>query len=332
MATIREIAAQAGVSTATVSNVLNNTRKVSGPTRESVLEVVRQRGYTQNALAKTLVTGRSDLVGLLISDLRNPFFPDVAAAFQEQGLLHEVDALVMNTEFDARHTLNCVKRLLRLRVPGIALMTSQTDPLIEGLLIQQEVCAVYLDLGTVQPLVSNLVVDYENGIEQALDHLRSLGHHRVGFIEGTAQFHSIVRRRDAFLTSAAKNGGMETLVMSSDFTMRGGYVACSQLLSRFSPTAIVAVNDVTAIGAMHCAYDRGLRVPADLSLIGFDDISFAEFAQPALTTVRIPRTTLGVQVFRTLWAMIQDPEHTGSSTRVETELIVRGSTAPPKSA
>ena len=268
----------------------------------------------------------------LISDLRNPFFPDVAAAFQEQALLHDVDALVMNTEFDARHTLNCVKRLLRLRVPGIALMTSQTDPLIESLLTQEEVCAVYLDLATVQTRVSNLVVDYESGIEQALDHLRSLGHRRVGFIEGTAQFQSIVRRRDAFLASAAKDGGVETLTMSSDFTMHGGYVACSQLLTRFSPTAIVAVNDVTAIGAMHCAYDRGLKVPEDLSVIGFDDIVFAEFAQPPLTTVRIPRTALGIQAFRTLWAMVQDPEHAGTSALVGTELVVRGSTAPPRNA
>ncbi len=331
MVNIKDVAARAGVSTATVSHVLNGKRKVQPATREAVLNAVRELGYTQNANARTLATGRSDLFGLLISDLRNPFFPDVAAAFQEQSLLHNADALVMNTEYDSHRTLNCVQRLIRLRVPGIAFMTSQTDPLIEELLLDKGICGVYLDLGNVGRLVGNVVIDYDQGIARALGHLCSLGHRRIGYIEGTTQFLSVARRKNAFLESAAKEA-IESCTMASDFSMRGGYVACSQLLTRFSPTAIVAVNDLTAIGAMHCAHDRGLSIPGDLSVVGFDDVNFAEFTQPALTTVRIPRSEIGALAFRELWKMVQDPDHLGSSHLVATELVIRDSTASPKTA
>lgn len=329
MATIRDVAALANVSTATVSHVVNESRRVNAATRARVLDAIRRLGYSRNAAARSLATGRPHLFGMIVSDFCNPFFPEVAAAFQEQALLNDVDALVMNANFDPHRTLSCVRRLLGLQVPAVALMTSQIDPQVCDLLAQNKVSAVYLDLGRVGPFVANVLVDYERGVGAAVEHLAALGHRRIGYIGGSAELQSVARREAAFLASAGAAEGLEISTADCDFTMQGGYVACARLLARLAPTAVVAVNDVVAIGAMHCASDRGLSVPGDLSIVGFDDLTFAEYAQPALTTVRIPRTTIGKLAFQALMEMLSGPEKVGREHGVETALVVRDSTGVP---
>src|SRR5262245_36001063 len=154
MATIKDVASLAKVSAATVSHVVNNSRKVNVDTRARVLSAIRQLGYSRNAAARSLVTGRTNLVGIVVSDLFNPFFAEIAAVFQSQALLNDVDAIVMSADFDPHRTVSCVRRLLGLQAPGIALMTSQIDPQVSDLLVQNRVAAVYLDLGQAGPFVS----------------------------------------------------------------------------------------------------------------------------------------------------------------------------------
>src|SRR5712692_7644535 len=155
IATITDVAARAGVSVATVSYVLNETRKVRPETERRVLSAIRELSYSPNATARNLAVGRSHILGLLISDIRNPFFPEVTTAFQEAANLTDREAIVMNTNYDAQRTTSCVNRLLALRVPGVAVLTSQIDPSIMDALARNGVCAVYLDLGKVKPYVSN---------------------------------------------------------------------------------------------------------------------------------------------------------------------------------
>lgn len=327
MPSIKDVAAHAGVSVATVSHVLNGTRKTRPETAERVRAAVKELGYTQNATARNLAVGHSSMLGLVISDIRNPFFPEITTAFQDQALVHDMDAIVINTNYDAHRTRSCVNRLLALQVPGVAILTSQIDVSIIETLAGKSVCAVYLDLGRVDRHISNILVDYETGIRQAFDHLRELGHEQIGFIGGPPHLHSARRRRQAFLDSAAKGGAIIGRTVDSDFTVQGGYYACSKLMAGFSPTAIVAANDLMAIGAMHCAHDRGLRIPEQLSIVGFDDIFFAECTQPALTTVAVPRGDIGATAFQALWQMIADPAHAGREYRLEAALVVRQSTA-----
>lgn len=270
------------------------------------------------------------MLGLIISDIRNPFFPEVTAAFQEQALLNNMDALVVNTNYDAQRTLNSVKRLLGLQVPGVAVLTSQIDPAIVNLLAEHRVAAVYLDLGRVDSSISNIVLDYEHGIVEALEHLVKLGHRRIAYIGGPVQLHSAQRRRDAFHECAVQMGLDAQTTIDADFTVKGGYFACAKLLAGSAPTAIVAGNDLTAIGVLHRAYDGGLRVPDDLSVVGFDDILFAEFTQPALTTVSVPRIEIGRVAFQALWTMMADPSRAGREYRVGTKLIARQTTATAK--
>lgn len=328
---IRDVAAKAGVSTATVSHVLNGTRSSKPETRQRVLDAIQELGYSQNQAGRDLARGRSSLLGLIISDIRNPFFPEVTAAFQEQALLNNMDALVLNTNYDAHRTLNSVKRLMGLQVPGVAVLTSQIDPAIVDMLAQHNVAAVYLDLGRVDTSISNIVLDYEHGIVEALEHLTRLGHRRIAYIGGPVHLHSAQRRKDAFLESAVQMGLEAPATIDADFTVKGGYFACAKLLAGSAPTAIVAGNDLTAIGVLHRAYDGGLRVPDDLSVVGFDDILFAEFTQPALTTVSVPRIEIGRVAFQALWTTIADPSRAGREYRVGTKLMTRQTTGDAKS-
>ncbi len=327
---IRDVAARAGVSTATVSHVLNGTRGCKPETRQRVLSAIQELGYSQNQAGRDLARGRSSMLGLIISDIRNPFFPEVTAAFQEQALLNNMDALVLNTNYDAQRTLNAVKRLMGLQVPGVAVLTSQIDPDVMKMLADHNTAAVYLDLGRVDTSVSNIVLEYEHGIVEALEHLTKLGHRHIAYIGGPLSLHSAQRRKNAFLESAEQMGLEAPATIEADFTVKGGYFACSKLLAGSTPTAILAGNDLTAIGVLHRAYDGGLRVPDDLSVVGFDDILFAEYTQPALTTVSVPRIEIGRVAFQALWTMMADPARTGREYRVGTSLISRQTTAIAK--
>lgn len=338
---IKDVAARAGVSTATVSHVLNGKRPTRAATRQAVLQAAQALGYAQNQAARNLAVGRSSLFGLVISDIRNPFFPEISAAFQDQALLHDMDAVVLNTNYDGHRMLNSVKRLIGLQVAGVAVLTSEMDPAVTTLLEERGIAAVYLDLGKVDRLVANIAVDYEHGIAEALEYLRQLGHRRIAYIGGPPHLLSARRRKQAFMDSAATMGfgaGLDAPPMlDADFSVKGGYFACSKLLAA-APTAIIAANDLTAIGVLHRAHDANLRVPEDLSVVGFDDILMAEFTQPALTTVAIPRSEIGRTAFQALWEMLDEskkdagaePDTPGREFRLGTRLVKRQSALPPR--
>ncbi len=198
------------------------------------------------------------------------------------------------------------------------------------MLAARRIAAVYLDLGHVAPSISNILVDYEHGIAEALEYLAKLGHHDIAYIGGPPKLPSIQRRKQAFIDTALRLGLNPKRVIDSDFKVRGAYAACSALLEQGAPTAIVTGNDLTAIGVLHCAYDAGLRVPENLSVVGFDDILFAEYTQPALTSVAVPRTEIGRVAFDALWAMLADPQLAGREFRLGTRLVVRQSAAAPE--
>ena len=327
---IKDVASRAGVSIATVSHVLNGTRGTRPQTRQKVLAAIQDLGYAQNQSARNLAMGRSTLLGLIISDIRNPFFPEVTASFQDQALLHNMETLVLNTNYDAQRTLNSVKRLVGLQVAAVAILTSQIDPGVMDSLAEHGIAAVYLDLGRVDRFISNILLDYEHGIAEALEHLTGLGHTQIAYAGGPPNLHSAQRRKKAFLERAAQMGIDPSLTVDADFTVKGGYFATGKLLNGRIPTAIVAGNDLTAIGVLHRAYHGGLRVPEDLSVVGFDDILIAEYTQPPLTTVLVPRVEIGKVAFQALSAMLSDPTAGGKEYRLGTRLVTRESSARPR--
>lgn len=325
MATLKEVAEKAGVSAATVSYVLNDSRKVRPETEQRVLWAARALGYLPNAAARTLAGGRASIVGLIVPDISNPFFPEITKAFQCEASLHGVETIVMDGNSDPQRTRRMVERLLSLQVPGAAFLTSQVDLPVKEFVAQKDMCAAYLGYGPSGAKIANISIEQRQGIGEAVKHLAALGHRRVGFIGGPADGLFSQRRKAAFL-EAAQAAGMETRIFDSDFTVQGGYFGCSRVLSGFGATAVMAANDLMAIGALHSAYDRGIPVPAALSVIGFDDITFAQFTQPALTTVAVPRAEIGRLAFQSLRSMIEDSTP-GGEFEVKTNLVVRQTTS-----
>lgn len=331
MATIKEVALRAGVSVATVSYVLNDSRKVRPETEQRVLFAAKALGYFPNNAARSLVVGRSSIIGLIVPDIGNPFFPEIIKAFQEEAIVSGMETIVMNSNYDAQLTRNLIERLLSLQVPGVAFLTSQVDPAVKQALAQRNISAVYLDYGEPSRRISNIAVDYRRGMLQAVAHLTQLGHRRIGLIGGPANGVAAKRRESSFIEGASA-AGLDTRTIYSDFSVQGGYFSCGKLLNGFDATAVIAANDLMAIGALHCAYDRRISVPGALSIIGFDDITFAQFTQPALTTVAVPRAEIGRRAFNCLRSLIAESSQDGQNYDIETNLIVRQTTgeAPPQ--
>jgi DNA-binding LacI/PurR family transcriptional regulator len=331
MATIKDVAERAGVSVATVSYVLNDVHKVRPETERRVLQAAEELGYSPNRAARSLVVGRSSIVGLVVPDIGNPFFPEITKMFQQEADAAGMDTIVMNTNKDEVRTRHMVDRLVGLQVPGTAFLTSQVDAPLREFIAGKGMRASYLGFDPPGLRSATVSIEQRQGIFEAVNHLAGLGHRRVGLIGGPKDGTFAMRRKAAFLEGASA-AGLETRVVDSDFTVEGGYFACSRLLADFDATGIFAANDLMAIGALHYAYDRRISVPSDLSVIGFDDITFAQFTQPALTTVAVPRAEIGRLAFQSLWSLINDATLTGGQYAVPTKLIVRQTTAPPRVA
>jgi DNA-binding LacI/PurR family transcriptional regulator len=327
---IREVARRARVSTATVSRTLNGDQRVNSRTAAKVWRVIKEMKYYPNVHARTLGTGKSRTVGLLISDVTNPFFPDLVKGFEDAALLHGYGIMLGNTEFDAKRMALCAKHFIESRVEGIAIMTSEVNGELVGELVDRKLPLVFLDWGELRGRSSNIRVDYNEGISQAVHHLVALGHTRIGFISGPLNLISAQSRRKAFIESLTIAGISpdESLIVETHHKVEGGQIAMTKLLARQNhPTAVMCFNDLSAIGALQAIHRAGLRVPGDISLMGFDDIQLAEFVQPALTTVRLSRVDISRMAFDALMRMIQNEDITGQELVVGTKIVVRESTA-----
>lgn len=330
-ARIKDVALEAGVSTATVSHVINKTKHVTDSTRERVLGAIERCNYYPNAHARTLASGRSKMIGLLVSDIANPFFPELVKSFETAAFERGYNIILLNTNYDAKRAAGYVRRLIELKVAGVALMTSELDPALIDELARKRVNVVFHNLGTVGEHMSNMVVDYKVGIEEAVYHLVSLGHRDIVHVSGPNFFRSAIIRREAFIESMARHlPGAPAAVYEGDFKFEGGRRAASEILvSGTLPTAIVIANDMMAFGVMQELRSAGLVIPRDVSIIGFDDISFASQTDPPLTTVHSPRLEIGRRAVDALMMTIERPGQQGLEVRIPTYLITRGSTAPP---
>jgi LacI family transcriptional regulator len=334
--TIKDVAKRAGVGIATVSRTLHGSSQVSPETAARVLKVVEELGYQPNTTAQSLVSGRSLMLGLVVSDITNPFFPELVKGFEDVALQNGYDVLVASTNYDPARTALCVRRMIERKIDGVAIMTSEVDPSLTDTLARRKVPLVFLDVGRVGKGVSNVRVDYGEGIAQAVEHLSGLGHHRIAFISGPNLLASARERRDMFITrlqDPCSGPRREILIEEGNHRVDGGLDAMRRLLERDPrPTAVIASNDLTAIGAMRAIRQQGLRVPEDISVVGFDDIQMAEFTEPPLTTVRLLRTEVARLACDALLQSIRT-HGAGVEFHMGTALVVRCSTAkalPPR--
>ena len=321
---------RAGVSESTVSHVLNNTRQVSPEKRQRVLSAVRDLGFSANAHARGLARGRSDLLGIIVSDIENPFFPGVIKAFESSARQEGFDVLLFSTSYDMEIAERACRKLVENKANAVAILTSQLDQVLIDYLVANKIKSVMLDGSVVSPSCSTLRLRYEKGAVEGVQCLYNLGHRDIAMIAGPQNRRSHISYKTA-VESACWALNCRLHVIEGKNTSDSGFEATEQLLkSKEFPTAIMCSNDLTAIGVIQALTKAGLRVPDDVSVVGADDIPMAQLIVPSLTTVHMPRMDLGNIAFKTLHKMLQGEAPAGLDITLDTQLVVRYSTAAPR--
>jgi len=328
---MREVAKRAGVSPATVSRVLNKTHYISEATEKRVLEAVNELSYYKNVHARRLSTGQSDLFGLVISEIANPYFPEIIRGFQAAAWDKGFDVLLCNTEYDPKRIQSVVSKLVQSDVRGVAVVTSSIDTNMTSQLINAGIGTVFCNVCSPSKLVSNISINYQRGVLQAIEHIVALGHRRVAVIAGPESSGTANNIKHAMVAGLKHHGIQPNPVTSADYHIDSGASAVRAVLSVDEiPSVIFCGSDLIAMGAMNALQEAGIRIPEDVSIVGIDDISFAFLARPPLTTISVPRERLGLTAFYALEKMLALKRRMGADYKLETELIIRKSTAPAR--
>jgi len=335
---IREIARRAKVSTATVSRAINRVPTVDPQLAKRVWKIVDELGYYPNTQARALVSGRSRIFGLIVSEITNPFFHEIVQSFEDIAVQHNYEILLTSTVHDPKRMETSVRRMIERRVDGVAILTfGMEDSLFDDLRFRK-VPLVFVDVGRHVARVSNIKIDYQHGIRQAVQHLTAMRHERIAFVTGPLNLRSAVARKTAFEDSLREIGANldPQLVLEGDHTMEGGMRALAQIAKHpLRPTAIMCSNDMTAIGVMREAFDCGISIPQELSVIGFDDVRLSQFVIPPLTTIQMSQSEIARLAFKALITEVErdDPDPNGTEYLLQTNLVLRKSTAlAPRSA
>lgn len=331
---IRAVAALAKVSIATVSRTINGAPVVSDKLAKRVWQAIEQLNYFPNTHARSLVSGRSRILGIIVENVTNPFFPDLIKSFEEIAVAHGYEILVSSSNSNPANLNTTIRRMIERKVEGVAMLTfGEEEPVLNQLAIH-DIPMVFAEFHFDDPNVSTILLDYKTGITAAIAHLVELGHRRIAFLSGPHTIHSAVTRENDFRASMDEFNipVRKDWVIECGHTLKGGVAGFERLQALTSrPTAIVCSNDMIAIGVLRAAYLQGLHVPQDLSVVGLDDVDFAEFTLPPLTTIRLSRTDLAHAAFEALRQQAEVPEEQNKQREflVSTSLVVRGSTAPP---
>jgi len=325
---LQAVAERAGVSTATVSRVLNGVDVVKSSTRVRVMKAIAELKYHPNLHARSLAGAVNKTIGVIVSNLDNPFFLDVYRAVESDCHANGYEVVLANTLYRAEQLAASVRMMIGRRVAGLALIVSEVDDLIVEELTEGEMPVVLYDVGKAGGHVTKIRVDYRRGVERVVDYLTALGHTDLGVIGHHSVLGPIFERCNAVRERAQATNPKATVRQASDSdSLQGGKRAAAELLSAGKPpSAIICVNDLMAVGALLELRERGLQVPRDVSVVGFDDIELAKFCYPPLTTVHIPRDEIGHTVFRSLARDDSANGRVGREFAIAPELVVRDST------
>jgi DNA-binding LacI/PurR family transcriptional regulator len=326
---LEQVARRAKVSTATVSRVLNNASVVKSSTRARVVKAIEELRYHPNLHARSLAGGKSRTIGVIVSNMENPFFFDIYKTIESDAHTSGFEVVMANTDYRSEQLVTSIRLMIGRRVAGLAAIVSEMDPELMDELNQSRIPVVFYDVGTPRHNITNIRVNYRRGIEKVIDYLHSLGHRRLGFIGHHAVLGPINERMKTVMDAVARFPSLEVRAAADADTLEGGRQATRSLLSTgFVPTALICVNDVTAVGALRELRERGIRVPLDMSVTGFDNVKLSEFCYPALTTVHIPRERIGHIICESLLAKTDRASTADSEVVIDPELVVRDSTGP----
>lgn len=338
--TIRDVARAANVSISTVSHVLSGKRPTSGATRRRVEDVIAQLGYRPNRVAQSLVWRRPFALGLIIPDIRNPYFPDFALGAEDRVRQHGYTLVLGNSEYDPERESSYLDLVRSQQLAGaIYFLGDEMSPILPQIQRAVEEGLALVLVHSPMPSLPTVCADNRQGGRLAAQHILALGHRAIGIVSALPLDEGMADREAGFL-DALRDAGMgddRTAVpsMYGNHQIEGGFQAMTELLDHAPHlTAVFVLNDLMALGVLEAARASGRRVPTDISVIGFDNIPFAALANPPLTTVGQPIRLLGEQAADLLLRVIQDGQAAVDASSqpnvlLPNELIVRGSTAAP---
>jgi LacI family transcriptional regulator len=334
--TIRDIAELAGVSISTVSRAVNGRGDVSEETRTLVRRIAREQGYTASRDARGLSTGRTGLIGVTLPVIHPTYFSSIVASVAEALDVHDMRIVLCPTQHQHDREISLIERLMHGTTDGAILVLPEESGSELRSLARQGYRYVVVDPGE-QPDddIPAVSAAHSAGADQAVRHLLGLGHRRIAAITGPRGRMATEERLRGYYAAMAGAGVLPDaqLVAESNFKVEGGFDAAARLLELPDrPTAIFAFNDPLAIGAMRAARSRGLRVPEEVSIVGFDDTIEAQFVTPGLTTVRQPLTEMGRMAVSLLVRLLENQAHATLHVELATTLVIRGSTTRPSSS
>jgi DNA-binding LacI/PurR family transcriptional regulator len=329
---MKDVAGRARVSVTTVARVLNGTGPVKRSTRKLVVEAIGDLKYHPNLLARSLSSGNASAVGVVVSSLGNPFFLDIVNGIESRLRASGLEVIGIGTNNRRGRLISAVQQLIGHRVTGLVILVSEMEPAVMDLLDSYGAPSVVLNGGNVTGNNACISIDYQYGTERTIRYLRDLGHRRMAFTGRRLTPGTDTLGRCALEETIARFGPcvQSRTVLCSD-SLDGGREATRELFAvGFRPTAIVCHNDYVAVGALRELRERGLSIPRDISVTGFDNIPLTEFCEPTLTTVHVPRDE--ISTFSASWLKRDSCSLLGRGVVIRPELIVRESTSQPAKA
>jgi LacI family transcriptional regulator len=328
--TIKDVAEKAGVSVATVSRVINNEKYVNEDLRRYVLKIVNDMGYQPDGIARGLRTKSTNVISLVIPDINNPFYPEVARGVQSVADEYEYVVILCNTDRVVQREQKFVNILNQQRVEGIIINPSGSTRREMNILARLNIPVVLISSQNILPNFDIVMVDNIQGVRLAIDHFYELGHRRIGLVGGSREVSSGEQRYQGYIQSIARHGipVEEELITEGKFDHNGGYECMKRLLKlKNRPTAVFAANDIMAIGAVSAIYETGLKIPDDISIIGFDDIAYSRMMYPKLTTVSQPKFEMGAIATQMLFERVTGQEIPNPRRKIlDHSLVIRDTT------
>lgn len=332
MSSIKDVARRANVSISTVSHVVNGTRFVSESARKQVEEAIRNLGYVPSAVARSLKSNSTKTLGMLIPNCTNPYFAEIVRSVEDHCFGAGYTLILCNTDDEPHRQSVYLQVLSEKRIDGLIIISTGNDSELLALVKGLTIPAVLLDREISHVPCDLVETAHMQGAMLATEHLLALGHTRIACIAGPEDLNSSAQRIQGWRNALAKAGAAadaDQLVWHSDFTSQGGCDTMKQVLqSPLKPTAVFVCNDLMGIGALSAAHEAGVRIPQDMSLVGFDDIELAHFTSPALTTVVQPKHRMGVMAVDMLLERIQSKREQSRQVLLQPTLVVRASSGP----
>jgi len=326
---MRTVAKHARVSSATVSRVINGVSGVSEETAERVRRALDELNFVPNPIATALKYGRSKTCGLIMPDLTNPFFCELLRNFEAALVDTDQELLLASTESSEPRLVSSVRRMLMRHVEGVVLLGSESDTQAIEPLFKRKIPIVTVDRRRVQEGSSDVAIDFENGYQQAVLHLKELGHRSIGFVGGSNGIVTSQVRHNAFQRAIQLAGLIydERFVRSGDYRVSGGIAAIRSLLKEpCRPTAVITANDLTAIGVLRGLHASGIGIPSEISVVGFDGILLGDAVYPPLTTIQISSQDIVQACLRALEHTKAHLNKRGLEISIRGSLVVREST------